>query len=210
MISKIAFSMGRNDEEPNIDLAINLSETEDVEGIREIVDGLMSNTQQISNDCIKVLYEIGERKPLLIAEYVDNFLNLLKSRNNRLVWGGMLALSKIAFIKPNEIFRNLGLVVKAYEDGSVITIDNSISVFAELVKSELDSDQKVFNIIINHLSKCRPKEVPQHSERAFICINKQNSERFKEVLEKRLDSLTESQKKRISKLIKKIEKEQYV
>jgi len=97
------------------------------------------------------------------------------------------------------------IIERAYKNGSVITVDNSISVFAELVKVDKKYEKKVFPIIIEHLRKCRPKEVAQHAERAFVCINKNNSEEFKETLLKRLNALTDSQKKRVEKLIKKLE-----
>jgi hypothetical protein len=54
------------------------------------------------------------------------------------------------------------------------------------------------------LEKCRPKDVGQHSERAFVCVNKSNSQIFKETLLKRQKSLTEAQKKRVDKLLKKV------
>ena len=153
---------------------------------------------------IKVLYEIGEREPKLIAKYVDTFIKLLKSKNNRLVWGAMIALSKITSIKPQEIFDNLEIIIKAYEKGSVITVDNSISVFAQLVKAGSKYEEKIFPIIIKHLETCRPKEVAQHAERVFICINKNNADLFIKALKKRYDMLTDSQKKRVDKLLKNI------
>lgn len=58
MIEKIAYHLGRNDEEPNITLGEQLGETEDRTGIAEIVDGLHNKNKQIAGDCIKVLYEI--------------------------------------------------------------------------------------------------------------------------------------------------------
>jgi hypothetical protein len=64
--------------------------------------------------------------------------------------------------------------------------------------------KKIFPIIIEHLGKCRPKEVAQHAERAFVCINKNNSQKFKEVLLERRGSLTEAQKKRVDKLLNKL------
>ena len=210
MIEKIAFNLGRNDEEPNIDLAMELSDSKDFEGIKEIVNGLKNNKKQIANDCIKVLYEIGERNPELIAEYVLDFIQLLKSRNNRLVWGGMTTISKITFLKPKEVFDNIEIVIRAYENGSVITRDNSISVFAELVKADKDYGKVIFKKIIEHLETCRPKEVGQHAERAFICVNKENSKEFVTVLQKRKDFLINAQKKRIDKLIQKIEKGNYM
>jgi len=208
MIEKISYFLGSRDEAANIALAVQLSETENIEGIREIVNGLREKSQ-ISNDCIKVLYEIGERNPNLIADYVSEFLGLLDSKNNRMVWGAMMALSRIAYLTYNEIFSNLNMVLNAYKVGSVITIDNSISVFAELVKANVDSQNQVYNILINHLSTCRPKEVGQHAERAYICINEFNSEEFKQVIQQRMDSLTEPQKKRVNKLIHMIEEKKF-
>ena len=205
MLEKLAYSLGRNDEEPNIELANELVKTKNKKGIKEIIEGLNNQNEKIANDCIKVLYEIGEIEPKFISEYVNEFIPILESRNNRLVWGSMTALSKIISYNPTEIFENLDIIERAYKNGSVITVDNSISVFAELVKSDKKYEKKVFPIIIEHLKKCRPKEVAQHAERAFVCINKNNSEEFRETLLKRLNTLTDSQKKRIEKLIKKLE-----
>ena len=202
MIEKLAYSLGRNDEEPNIELAKNLAKTKNKKGIKEIVDGLSNPKAQIANDCIKVLYEIAEISPELISEYTDIFIQLLKAKNCRLVWGAMTALTKITSLNPEKVFNNLELIIRAYEKGKVITVDNSISVFAELVKVDKKFEKKVFPIIIAHLEKCRPKELGQHAERAFICVNKNNSKIFKETLLKRRDSLTEAQKKRVDKLLR--------
>ena len=54
------------------------------------------------------------------------FVKLLKSRNNRLVWGGMTALSTIAGLKAKEIFEQIDVIKQAIEDGSVITADAGI------------------------------------------------------------------------------------
>ena len=209
MIEKVAYNLGRNDEEPNINLAVLLCRTKDTDGIGEIVKGLRNKKKEVANDCIKVLYEIGERSPELIAEYVSDFIRLLESQNNRLVWGGMTALSKIAFLKPQEICNNIGIVIKAYETGSVITVDNAISVFAGLCKAGEKYEKTVFKYILTHLETCRPREVGQHSERAFVCVNSHNSKEFMAVLLKRKDSLTAAQQARVMKLIRKIESGQY-
>ncbi len=206
MLEKTAYLLGRNDEEPNIDLAKLLSETGDIEGIREIVEGLKNKKVQVANDCIKVLYEIGERDPELIAEYVSEFIMLLKSKNNRLVWGSMVALTQITPLKPNEVFSKFEDILSAYKNGSVITVDNAITVFAELCRADKKYEIVVFRHIIEHLKTCRPKEVAQHSERASICVNEGNSKEFIDVLLLRKESLTEAQNKRVDKLIKKIVK----
>lgn len=209
MIEKTAYLLGRNDEEPNIALALELCETKNTDGIKEIVDGLYNNKEQLANDCIKVLYEIGERKPELIEDYVVDFIQLLKSRNNRLVWGAMTALAEIAFLRSKEIFENKNIVIDAYQNGSVITRDYSISVFAGLAKAEKQYEKEMFALLLEHLKTCRPKEVGQHAERAFLCVNQDNSAEFCEVLHDRRDHLTDAQKKRVDKLIKQIEKNHF-
>jgi hypothetical protein len=207
MIEKLACKLGRRDEEPNIELAIYLCEQEDQSGIAEIVNGLDEKDKAVVNDCIKVLYEIGYRKPELIAEYAPVFVSNLLSKNNRLAWGSMIALGTVADLSADEIFPKLAVVKAAYEKGSVITIDNSISVFAKMCKADEEYEKEIFPIIINHLKNCRSKEIPQHAERALVCINAANVQEFVDVLEERKPALSAPQLKRVEKVIKKAKEE---
>ena len=207
MLSKLASSLGRNDEEPNIELAIELCETNNIKGIKEIVQGLKSKDKAIANDCIKVLYEIGSRNPKLIAGYTNDFISLLLSKNNRLAWGGMTALATIADISADEVYGQLDIVKKAYEIGSVITVDNSITVFAKLCVANEQYSKEVFPLLIHHLTTCRSKEVPQHAERMMLCIHADNVKEFLNVLEKRSPDLTDAQRTRITKIDSKLKSE---
>ena len=204
MIEKLACKLGRNDEKPNIELAEILFGSKDADGIEEIIGGFKSKDKAVANDCIKVLYEIGNRNPCLITCYTDDFIDGLESKNNRLVWGSMTALATIAEYAPEPIFKRLSAVISAYQNGSVITIDNSISVFAGLCKAGNDYTETVLPIIISHLQECRPKDVPQHAERASVCFDSSNAEVFIEVLEKRLPILVKTGQVRINKLLKKL------
>ena len=87
VITRLAFALGRRDDVPNQELAKELAVARAVDGVRELVANLQHPDRNIQSDCIKVLYEIGYIAPELIAEYVEEFLALLKSKNNRLVWG---------------------------------------------------------------------------------------------------------------------------
>jgi len=204
MLEKLACKQGRNDEAPNIDLAEELCRNNDAAGVKEVVEGFIGADKAVANDCIKVLYEIGERKPELIAGYVNEFISLLRAKNNRLAWGSMTALAKITDHAPKQIFDRISVVTAAYEDGSVITVDNSISVFAGLCKADESYAKKVLPILVKHLQKCRPKDVPQHAERASVCFNSGNACTFIEVLEKRLPYLVATGQTRVKKLLKKL------
>ena len=203
MIEQLACGVGRNDELLNIELAKKLCKSRDRRDIQEIADGMKSKDRAIANDCIKVLYEIGQREPDLISEYTDEFIDLLSSQDNRMVWGSMTALAYISPIRSEVIFERLPEIFQAYESGSVITVDNSISVFAHLCRANERYREKIFPFLLEHLLNCRAKEIPQHAERISICINPENKEAFMNVLTIREKELTESQKNRVMKLTKK-------
>lgn len=203
-LEKLASALGRNDEQPNIDLAIELVKRKDKLQIKELIDGLADKKTLVANDCIKVLYEIGAREPGLIAEHALVFIELLQSKNNRFVWGAMTALAQIAPMRAQEIFAHFEAVRTAFEKGSVITVDNGVSVLAQLSKADKKYEAVLFPLILQHLKTCRAKEIPQHAERAAICVNGTNAALFKNVLGMRQAELTEAQKKRVDKVLQKL------
>jgi len=200
MIELLATSLGRNDEAPNIELAELISERGDADGVAEIVSGLKGKDKGIAADCIKVLYEIGYRRPELISMYAEDFAVLLESKNNRLAWGGMTALGTIADLVPDDVHTHIAKIKKAYENGSVITVDNSISVFAKLCKSDKRYMDELFPILIDHLKRCRTREVPQHAERMLVCIDGGNRDVFLETIKEREKEMSASQAGRIRKI----------
>src|SRR5512144_2585107 len=104
---RIAHSLHRRDETPNQELARQLASARDRDGICEIAENLWNKNRSIQSDCIKVLYEVGYIDPSLIAEYAEDFIKLLHSRNIRLVWGGMIALSTVAELRAALIVAHL-------------------------------------------------------------------------------------------------------
>lgn len=203
VLEKIACLQNRRDEVPNQELAKELVREKNIEGIREIAANLSNRDVKIQSDCIKVLYEAGYLEPEMIADFAGDFLRLLRSRNNRLVWGAMLALSTIAEIRADQIYENLELILKVLREGSVIAVDNAVKVLALTATQKDEYNKKIFPFLLEHLSTCRPKEVGQHAESTFPAVNTVNREAFIDVLKKREDSLTAAQLARVKKLYKK-------
>jgi len=204
MTEKLACKLGRNDEVPNIELAELLCKNKDADSIKEIALGLKDKDKAVANDCIKVLYEIGTRNPALISAFADDFLALLHSRNNRLVWGGMTALATIAELSAESIYKNIDVILSVFQNGSVIAVDNSVTVLAGLCKADQKYEKHLFPILLEHLRACRTKEVPQHAERAAVCVNKDNAKVFLEVLAGRKEHMDGSRLARIRKLEKRL------
>lgn len=202
IITSLASSLGRRDEVPNQELARALAARKDKAGIREIAENLWNKDKNIQADCIKVLYEIGYLEPKLVADYAGDFVRLLRSRNNRLVWGGMTALAEVAKANPDAVFKHLDEIKKAKETGSVITVDNAISTLAWTAAANRKYNEAIFPYLLKHLSSCRPKEVPQHSEKTLPAVNSSNKADFIKVLEKRMEDLSGSGLARVKKVIK--------
>ena len=202
VLNRLASLQNRRDEVPNQELARDLASRKDKTGIREIAENLWNKDKNIQADCIKVMYEIGYIEPELIAGYAEDFIKLLKSKNNRLVWGAMGALVAAAKIDPDTIFKNLDVIKKAKATGSVITVDNAISVLALTASANPKYNAVIFPDLILHLASCRPKEVPQHAERTLPAVNAHNKNEFIKVLEKRTEDLSGGGLSRVKKLIK--------
>ncbi len=202
VLHRIAHFRNRRDEVPNQELAKALAQKKDRKGIREIAENLWHENAQVQSDCLKVLYEIGYLNPALVADYAGDFLKLLESRNNRLVWGGMIALSTIAPIRAAEIFERCEAIQRAMEGGSVITIDNGVKTLALLAAGSDARRLTLFPCLLHHLETCRPKEVPQHSEKTLPAVTAKNKAKFIQVLQKRLPEMTSAQARRVKRVIK--------
>ena len=204
-LQRIAYYQNRRDEVPNQELAKDLAAMKDRKGIREIADNLWHKNAQIQSDCLKVLYEIGYLQPELIAPYAEDFLKLLHSRNNRLVWGALIALATVADLKADMIYPHVAEIEQVMDRGSVITQDNGVKVLALVAAQKAAYSKTIFPYLLHHLATCRPKDVPQHAEKAADAVNARNKQQFIAVLEKRLVDLKGSQAARVKKVIKEVE-----
>ncbi len=206
VLQRIAYFQNRRDEVPNQELAQELAAQKDRKGIREIASNLWNENQAVQSDCLKVLYEIGYLRPELVAPYADDFLKLLHSRNNRLVWGAMIALSTVADVTADAIYPHVEEIKQVMDQGSVITQDNGVRVLALVAARNAAYGTEIFPTLLHHLETCRPKDVPQHAEKTAAAVNARNKKQFMAVLEKRLVDLTGSQAARVKKVIKEVEK----
>ena len=114
----------------------------------------------------------------------------------------MTALAEVAKSNPDAVFKHLDEIKKAKETGSVITVDNAISTLAYTAAANDKYNKDIFPYLLKHLSGCRPKEVPQHSEKTLPAVNSSNKADFIKVLEKRMEDLSGSGLSRVKKVIR--------
>ena len=203
ILNKLASALDRRDELPNEELAKQIADKNDNEAVKELVANLSNKRKDIQNDCIKVLYEIGERKPALIAAYAKEFIDLLASRNNRLQWGAMTAINTITLENPKLIYGSLSKIIAAADNGSVITKDHAVNILISLCSLK-QYTENAFSLLIEQLLNSPTNQLPMYAEKAIPVINEKNKQLFVKALASRINDIgKETKRKRVEKVIKK-------
>jgi hypothetical protein len=201
-LNKIAYFRNRRDEVPNQELARELAQTRNAADIREIAGNLWNREPNIQSDCLKVLYELGYLSPELIAEYGDDFLKLLKNRNNRMIWGGMIALSTIASLQADKIFPHLEEINKTMETGSIITNDAGIKTLVEVAVQKDEYRIRILPYLLERLAASRPVDAPRYAENILVAISAAEKADFIKILEKWIRAASGSRLTRLKKVLK--------
>ncbi len=204
-LDKIAYNLRRRDETPNRQLARTLARAKDRRGIREIAGGLWDKNKSIRSDCLKVLYEIGYLNPGLIVDYVDDFLKLLGDKENRMVWGAMIALACIADRRPNEIWQHIKDVERVTQKGTIITLVWGMRTMARVAAARPTYRRALFPVLLGHLRRCIPRDLPTHAESMLPAVTQSNTKEFLGLLERRRGELSLSQAARLNRVIRRVE-----
>ena len=206
VIDKLSSSTGKRSKEVNKALAKEIADQGDRKSIIELFELLKNKDRNIQSDSIEVLYETGYLRPDMIADYHEIFAELLNNKNNRLIWGGMIALSSISKIIPEVIFKALSSISKAVDKGSVITKDAGVAVYANLATVKSQKAQ-VLPMLFDELKQCPDKQFAQYAEKSIIAIDQESKEAFLGIIQSRLKDLEkESQIRRVKKVFKIAEK----
>jgi hypothetical protein len=201
MLDKLATALNRRDEEPNIAVAKEIVSKNNKAGVKELVENLSNKSKDIQHDCIKALYEVGVLQPSMIAGYLDNFIALLSSKNNRLQWGAMTAISAMAGEFPKEVYAVLTKIVKAADDGSVITRDHCVEILISLCSKKQYADDS-FALLLEQIRKSPPNQLPMYAEKSLPVITVKNKTAFIKSLQTRLEDMeSETKRKRVEKVI---------
>jgi hypothetical protein len=199
---RLSGALDRRDEGPNEELAAELAASGNEAGIAELVELVRNGGDRQRNDAMKVLYEIGTRRPELIGTYCPVFLEALKSKTNRQVWGAMTALDSVAEIRAAEIAAELPQVIEAADRGSVIAKDRCTSLLVKLARSGYAD--KAVPILVERLKHAAPNQFPTYAEETASVITPEARPGFLAIVRERLDGMMQKAKReRMEKLLRK-------
>jgi len=205
IIDQLASSLGKRDEAPNQALAAEIVKTKDQKVLKELLELLHHKSKDIQSDSIKVIYEVAEQAPELVAKHSKELVALLDSKNNRLQWGAMTALDAIAGEDPKTVYASLAKIIAVADKGSVITNDHCVGILITLC-GEKAYRKDAFDLLLERLLKSPVNQLPMYAEQALPVIDAGSKAAFLKVLSGRLGDIDkESKRKRVEKVIKKVQ-----
>jgi len=203
VLDQLAGALGRRDEGPNVALAEQLAASGDKDAIVELAEAVRSGTPRQRNDAMKVLYEIGARRPNLVIPHCGLFLEALASSNDRQVGGAMEALDSIASQRANEIAAELPRIIEAADKGSVTAKDRCTSILVKLARAGYAD--RAMPALIEQVKKAAPAQLPHYAEQAASVLPPAEKPGFLAMLKDRVGQLGQRGKReRLEKLMDKL------
>jgi hypothetical protein len=167
---------------------------------------LHHKNKDIQSDSIKVIYEVAEKIPELVAKHSKELVALLENKNNRLQWGAMTALDAIAGEDPKTVYASLAKIIAVADQGSVITNDHCVGILIKLCKVKTYR-KDAFDLLVERLLKSPVNQLPMYVENALPIIDAETKAAFINVLSGRLGDIEkDSKRKRVEKVIQKLQK----
>ena len=200
-IEFLASTLGRKDEKPNVALADLIVRKHDLESVQELLTLLTHKQAGVRSDAIKVLYEIGERDPAMIAASWKIFIHILKHKDNRMRWGAMSALASISMQKAEVLAKHLSEILEAMDSGTVITRDKGVTILANISRLEKYHADAI-ELLLEQIERAPVNQVNQYAEKTAAVISAPFKMKLVKILSSRHDVMEyPPKKKKLEKLI---------
>ena len=200
VLDRLAGALDRRDEAPNVELAEAIVAQNDTAAINELAEAVRSGPARQANDALKVLYEVGARRPDLVGGECPIFIQALKSSNNRTVWAAMTALDSVAEQRAAALVAELPAIIEAADRGSVIAKDHCNSILIKLARAGYGD--KAVPLLVDRLRHAAPNQFPTYAEAMAPVIPPEAKPGFLAVLTQRLGDFAQgSKRQRVEKLL---------
>jgi hypothetical protein len=199
---QLSSGLGRRDEKPNIELAIKIARTKNEKAVAQLISLLSNSLKAQRHDAIKVLYEVGERRPELIVRHTSLFLKLLRHPDNPMKWGAMSALSAISRVAPAKLAGHLVDIVNAMDEGTVITRDHGVYILCAVAKLKNHYAGSVA-LLFEQIEKAPVNQVPMYAEKTAEVLAPHDHQQLIQIIGRRTDVYEIPTKaKRLEKLVR--------
>ncbi len=202
ILPRLASSLDHRDEHPNIELAIELANSDDQQAIDELFKITISATKPLRHDALKTLYETALLNPEMLLPHLDQLIDLLQTKDNRMIWGTIQALDALTDLASDYMVSKLDIILDAADRSSVIAKDKTMSILSKL-NGKQQYTKLVTPILLMRLIHSAPNQFPMYAEFAAVTIPDTAVPELMQIIKERQKSVASPAKqKRLNNILK--------
>ena len=200
IFARLSCGLGRRDEKPNVKVGQDVADRRDKKTVAALVELLADDAA--SSSAVKALYECGYQAPDLLTPHASCFFDLLGSKKNRLVWGGMIALWCIADVNPEVIYPRRAEIMDAFKSGTAITQEAALKALVAVAGSSPKRKREISPWLLDAMRQGRAKDLAGWLADALPHLTDEDAERAKKLAASRMREMKPSARKKVEKLLR--------
>lgn len=205
LLNRLAISMCRCDEMPNLELAADLVLNEDEESVGLLVGVIERHDVEHAPDVARVLCEVGTRAPHLLLAHADRLLALCDESQKDVLPYTMYAFSPVAHRHAEALWEMRDLFWSALADltqPADMAQAGAVRLLSALCAAGPDYARTLAGGLVDLLGKCMPKDVAFFAESVLPALGTAHSHRAKPVLDRRMKELTPAEVARLRRAVR--------
>lgn len=205
LLSRLAVSMQRTDDMPNLELAADIVIDDDAEAVSLLIAVLERHDLEHAPDAARVLCEVGLRSPELLMQHVERLLSLCDESQQDVLPYTMYAISPVAHRHAETLWEMRDLFWAALADLTQPTDmaqAGAVRLLSALCAAGADYARTLAGGLVDLLGKCLPKDVAFFAESVLPALGTAHSHRAKPVLDRRMKELTPAEVARLRRAVR--------
>lgn len=200
LLSRLAVSVGRYDEMPNLELAADIVFADDTDAVSCLIAVIERHDDLHASDASRVIAEVGTRAPDLLLAHADRLVEMIDAGNAMMRPYTMMALSPVASKYAEQLWPSRDLFWAALSDlnqSADLAAAGAVKLLAAMCAASPDYARTLAGGLVDLLGKCMPKDVAFFAESVLPALGSAHSHRAKPVLDRRLKELTPAEVARL-------------
>jgi hypothetical protein len=200
LLARLAISMGRSDEMPNLELAADIVFADDTDAVAHLITVIERHDDLHAPDAARVIAEVGTRAPELVLGHAERLVALIDTDRREMLPFTMMALSPVASKHAEALWPSRDLFWQSLADltqPADLSQAGAVRLLASLCAAGPDYARTLAGGLVDLLGKCMPRDVAFFAESVLPALGAAHSHRAKPVLDRRLKELTPAEVARL-------------
>ncbi|VAW24896.1 hypothetical protein MNBD_ALPHA11-871 [hydrothermal vent metagenome] len=196
---RLASSLKRKDQQPNIELAQELDEelskNPQSGPVTSLIEIASTGKKAAQYDAIKIIYELARLNPSHITPFTEQIIAMAQTDDSRIIWAVLQVLNILCDFEPVLLMSNLNSLLTATDRSSVIANDNMMAILAKL-NNHKSFSQTITPILLQRLTHSAPNQFPTYAELAAGTIPDKNKDHLLKIIDQRLSAIASKPKRK--------------